>query len=128
MIIDSSVVVAILFDEPNAQQDIEKLLAAERRRMSVANHLEAAMVLEGRRGAAGAEALDRFIEQFQIELVPVTVEQAEAAREAWRRFGRGRHRAALNFGDCFAYALAATVQDPLLYKGDDFNWTDVLTA
>lgn len=96
--------------------------------MSVANLLEAAIVLESRGGVTAARELDQFVEQSNIELVPVSANQAEAARHAWRRFGRGNHPAALNFGDCFAYALAETMQEPLLFKGDDFALTDVQRA
>ena len=87
-------------------------------RMSVANILEASMVLEGRGGRPAAE----------IEAAPVTAEQLEATRDAWRRYGKGNHPAALNFGDCFAYALARTTGEPLLFKGEDFAQTDVLAA
>ena len=96
--------------------------------MSVVNFLEAAMVLESRIGAAGGRNLDAFTAETPIELVPVTVEQAYAAREAWRRFGKGNHPAGLNFGDCFAYALAETTGEPLLFKGGDFALTDVEDA
>ena len=83
------------------------------------------MVAEGRGGAAAGHELDRFLERAEIDLVPVTAEQVEAARRAWRRFGRGNHPAALNFGDCFAYALAEVAGEPLLFKGEDFAKTDI---
>ena len=96
--------------------------------MSVVNFLEAAMVLEGRRGTVAGDILDDYLEASGIELVPVTQKQAHAARQAWRRFGKGNHPAALNFGDCFAYALAETTREPLLFKGRDFALTDIDVA
>ena len=128
MIVDSSAIIAILFDEPDAERYAAALQAAPRRRMSVGNALEASIVAERRGGAATADDLDRFFERFRIELVPVTTEQLAAARRAWRRFGKGNHPAGLNFGDCFAYALAETTGEPLLFKGDDFALTDVAPA
>ena len=96
--------------------------------MSVATLLEATMVVESRGGTAAGHELDALLEQAGIELVPVTHEQAQTARYAWRRFGKGNHHAALNFGDCFAYALAKTTGEPLLFKGEDFTRTDVEAA
>ncbi len=96
--------------------------------MSVANFLEAVMVLEGRSGLAAGRILDTYLQQARIVLEPVTVEQAHAARQAWRRYGRGNHPAALNYGDCFAYALAEVTREPLLFKGGDFVLTDVAVA
>ena len=86
------------------------------------------MVVESRTGAAGGLDLDRLIERGQVRVEPVTPEQAHVARQAWRRFGRGNHPAALNYGDCFAYALAEVTQEPLLFKGNDFVLTDVAVA
>ena len=96
--------------------------------MSVASFIEATIVIESRSGIAAGQELDAYIEEAEIELVPVTVEQARAARRAWRRFGRGNHPAALNFGDCFSYALAEATGEPLLYKGEDFALTDIPAA
>ena len=93
--------------------------------MSVANILEAAMVVEGRGGTAAGRALDAFLGAAGVELALVTTTQLEVARDAWRRYGKGNHPAALNFGDCFAYALASTTGEPLLFKGDDFARTDI---
>ena len=95
--------------------------------MSVASLLEASIVI-GSRGDATDTALDSFVDEAEIALKPVTREQVEAARGAWRRFGKGNHPAALNFGDCFAYALARTTGEPLLFKGNDFALTDIETA
>ena len=96
--------------------------------MSVANMLEVSMVVEGRGGAEAGHELDAFLQRAEIEPAPVTAEHLKAARRAWRRFGKGRHPAALNFGDCFAYALAQVVGEPLLYKGEDFARTDIPAA
>ena len=96
--------------------------------MSVANVLEASITVERRGGDAAAHELDALLEVAEIELVPVTVEHLEAARRAWRRFGKGNHPAALNFGDCFAYALARATGEPLLFKGEDFAQTDIEAA
>ena len=128
MIVDSSAVLAILFGEPDARRHAAAIMAAYPCRMSVANVLEASIVVEHRGGEQAAHNLDALLERAEIELVPVTVEHLEAARVAWRRFGKGDHPAALNFGDCFAYALARTTGEPLLFKGDDFARTDIESA
>ena len=96
--------------------------------MSVATLLEAAMVVESRGGTAAGHELDALLEKAEVELVPLTREHAYTARHAWRRFGKGNHPAALNFGDCFAYALAKTTDEPLLFKGEDFARTDIEPA
>ncbi len=128
MIVDTSAVLAVLFDEPDAERYVRALAGASRCRMSVVSFLEAAIVLESRAGPAAGPDLDLLLERAPIELEPVTLEHAQAARRAWRRFGRGNHRAALNFGDCFAYALAEATREPLLFKGQDFALTDIDTA
>lgn len=128
MIVDSSAVLAILFGEPDARRHAAAIMAAHPCRMSVANVLEASIVAEHRGGEQAAHNLDELLERAEIELVPVTVEHLEAARLAWRRFGKGHHPAVLNFGDCFAYALARTTGEPLLSKGDDFARTDIESA
>ena len=128
MIIDTSAIMAILFDEADAAHYEQAISAAWPRRMSAVALLEAAMVVEGKGGTAAGRQLDAFLEKASIELTPVTLEHVEAARHAWRRFGKGNHPAALNFGDCFAYALASTTGEPLLFKGDDFARTDVEAA
>ena len=96
--------------------------------MSVANALEASIVVEGRGGMAAGHALGLFLKEAVIELAPVTAEHLEAARRACRRFGKGNHPAALSFGDCFAYALAEVTGEPLLFKGEDFTRTDIEAA
>ena len=128
MIIDTSAVVAILFAESDAARYERAISTAWPRRMSVVAVLETTMVVEGRSGPDGAHDLDLFLQEANIELMPVTTEQVEAARRAWRRFGKGNHPAALNFGDCLAYALASTTHEPLLFKGGDFARTDIEAA
>ncbi len=128
MIVDTSAVLAVLFGEPDAERYERAIAGASRCRMSVASLLEAAIVLESRSGAAGGHELDVFVERALIELAPVTAEHAQAARRAWRRFGNGNHPAGLNFGDCFAYALAEATREPLLFKGRDFALTDIEAA
>jgi ribonuclease VapC len=125
MVIDSSAVLALLFNEPEAD-DVEIAIDEDPiRLMSVASGLEAAIVVEARLGAAGGLEFDLLLHKARIELVAVTSEQMEVGRSAWRRFGRGRHAANLNFGDCLSYALAAVSGEPLLFKGGDFTKTDV---
>ena len=92
------------------------------------NFLEATMVVEGRSGRAKGIELERLRKRLDIELVPVTLAQMEEAQHAWRRFGKGNDRAALNYGDCFAYALASVSAEPLLFKGNDFAQTDIPSA
>ena len=128
MIVDTSALLAILFGEPDAARYEEAIASAVPRRMSAVALLEAAMVVEGRGGAQAGQELDALVEKAAIELVPVTPEQTDVARRAWRRFGKGNHPAALNFGDCFAYALASTTGEPLLFKGEDFSQTDIDAA
>ena len=125
MIVDSSAVLAILFGEPDARRHAAAIMSAYPCRISVANVLEASIAVERRGGDTAAHALDILLEHAEIELVPVTVEHLKAARRAWRRFGKGNHPAALNFGDCFAYALSKTTGEPLLFKGEDFARTDI---
>ena len=125
MVLDTSAIVALLFNEPEAD-DIEVAIDDDPTRlMSTASCLEAAIVVEARLGAAGGREFDLLLHKVGIELVAVTAEHEEVARNAWRRFGRGRHEANLNFGDCFSYALAAVSGEPLLFKGDDFARTDI---
>ncbi len=125
MVIDSSAILAILNDEPERRTFNEAIESAESRAMSAATLVEASIVIESRFGAEGLRDLDLFIERAGIEVVPVDREQAYAARRAFSRFGKGRHAAGLNYGDCFSYALATVRGEPLLYKGEDFGETDV---
>ena len=128
MIVDSSAVLAVLYREPDAERYETAIAAAPNCRMSVANVLEASIVVEGCGGEAAGHELDVFLDKAGIALTPVMAEHGEAARVAWRRFGKGNHRASLNFGDCFAYALAKTTDEPLLFKGEDFAQTDIEPA
>ncbi len=128
MIVDTSAVLAVLFAEADAEVYARSIIETSPCRMSVANLLETAIVVESRSGLAAGHQLDHFLERAGMELVPVTPQQVEAARLAWRRFGRGNHPARLNFGDCFAYALAEATGEPLLFKGKDFAQTDIEPA
>ena len=125
MIIDTSAIVAILFMEHDGEYYENKIVDARTRRISVASLLEATMVVEGRGGISSGYGLDAYLSKAEIETVPVTREQTEDARQAWRKYGKGNHPAALNFGDCFSYALAKTTGEPLLFKGNDFAQTDI---
>jgi ribonuclease VapC len=126
MVIGTSALLAVLLDEPERRAFNEAIEAAESRMMSAATFVEASIVIESRFGAEGIRDLDLFLERAGIGLAAVDAEQAQVARRAFSRFGKGRHRAGLNYGDCFAYALAIVLGEPLLYKGDDFGRTDVL--
>ena len=128
MIIDTSAIVAILGAERDARLFAEAIAEAFERRVSAATYVEAGIVLDSRRDVALSRSLDDLIRNTRIVIEPVTAEQAELAREAYRDFGKGSHRAGLNFGDCFAYALAKAKGEPLLFKGDDFRKTDVEVA
>lgn len=128
MVIDTSALVAILEDEPERHSFNQAIEAAERRSMSTASFVEVSMVIESRFGPDGIRDLDLFISKANIELVPVDAEQAHIARTAFRNYGKRRHRAGLNFGDCFSYALAKTLDEPLLFKGTDFSETDVVST
>lgn len=125
MVIDTSALLAILLDEPERRAFNEAIEAAESRMMSVATFVEASIVIESRFGSEGIRDLDLFVDRAGIGLAAVDAEQAHTARHAFSRFGKGRHPAGLNYGDCFAYALAMVLGEPLLYKGDDFGRTDV---
>ena len=128
MIVDTSAILAIVFSEPDANDFEDKIIEHWPRRMSVAALLEATMVAESRGGVPLGRALDDYLRKAQIEFVPVSHEQIEVARNVWRRFGKRNHRAALNFGDCFTYALADAYGEPLLFKGNDFSLTDIQAA
>src|SRR5271166_1883991 len=125
MVIDTSAIIAVLLDEANAVGIAQAIEAGSPRLLSAANLLEASMVIESRKGEAGGRELDLLMYRSGIEVVAVDQDQAETARVAWRRFGKGRHPAALNYGDCFAYALARSRRMPLLFRGNDFLQTDI---
>lgn len=128
MIVDTSTIIAILRDEVESPNLARALRRAQIRRISAANYVEAAVVTDGNRNPVLSRRFDDLLRDGGIAIEPVTVEQALIAREAYRDFGKGRHRAGLNFGDCFAYALAKAVNEPLLFKGDDFRHTDIEPA
>jgi len=128
MVIDTSALVAILRAESERRRFLEAMEAADSRRISVAIFVETSIVIDARYGAEGLRDLDRLIAGANIEIVPLDREQGQAARDAFSRFGKGRHRAALNYGDCFSYALAYTLGEPLLCKGNDFIHTDIVVA
>ena len=125
MVIDTSALVAILFREPEQKHFIQLIQGAELRLMSAASVLETSTVVEASFGEIAGRDLDLFQREAEVNVVSVDREQVEAARMAWRRYGKGRHRAALNFGDCFVYALAKTTGEPILAKGNDFAQTDI---
>ncbi|KSV77468.1 ribonuclease [Sinorhizobium sp. GL2] len=128
MVIDTSVLAAIAFNEPEAAAFRERIADDPVRLISAATVLEAAMVIETRLGEAAGADLDLWLYKAEVEIVPVTAEHSDRARRAWRRYGKGRHPASLNYGDCFSYALAALSGEPLLYKGNDFSQTDIEAA
>lgn len=125
MVIDTSALIAILLGEQSSRHLIAALEHATTRRISAASVVEASLVLLARHGEAGDVQLDRLIQKLDADIVPVDTEQVTAARDAALRFGRGRHSAGLNFGDCFSYALAIVYAEPLLFVGEDFTKTDV---
>jgi ribonuclease VapC len=125
MIIDTSALVAIFLNEPERQSFLADIIAAETRLVSAATVLEAGIVLEARRGESAGREFDLFVLRANLQIVPVDAEQANLARSAWRKYGQGRHPAALNFGDCLSYALAKSTGEPLLAKGTDFGLTDI---
>lgn len=126
MIIDTSAIIAILRNEPEAETCALAIEKAARRRISAANFLEAAVVIDGSRDAVASRRFDELVATAQLTVEPVTEAQARIARDAYRDFGKGSgHPAGLNFGDCFAYALAKVTGEPLLFKGEDFAHTDV---
>jgi ribonuclease VapC len=128
MVVDTSAIVAILLNEPERHRFIRLIEGTPVRRLSAARRVEATLVIEGRKRDAGRADLDLFLYEAEVEIVPVTLEQVETACAAFRRYGKGRHPAGLNFGDVFAYALAKVTGEPLLFKGNDFARTDIASA
>lgn len=128
MVIDTSAVLAILLAERDAAHYARAIDNAGTRRISAANYLESALVIDTRGDAVASREFDLFFRRSGIAVEPVTFEQAQIARLAYRDFGKGRHRAGLNFGDCLAYALAKFLDEPLLFKGEDFAKTDIEPA
>jgi ribonuclease VapC len=128
MIVDTSALVAILYRESEATAFAQRIHDAAVCRLSVASHVELAMVVESQLGPEGARQAEAFIRRAGIVIEPVTLQHGELARQAFLDFGKGRHKAGLNFGDCFAYALAKATGEPLLFKGNDFGQTDIQPA
>lgn len=128
MIVDTSAILAVLFSEKDAETYAQAISQAEICRISAANFVEVSIVVELQTGDAGSRQLDSFFRSAGLNIEPVTEEHAYAARQAWSDFGKGRHAAGLNFGDCFSYALAKVSGEPLLFKGQDFRKTGVLAV
>jgi ribonuclease VapC len=128
MVIDTSAILAILLEEPEAAYFIHLIGADQCRLFSAVSFVEASIVLSNRKGEAGERKLDEFLQRAKVPIISVDTPQAETTRAAYRKFGKGVHRACLNFGDCFAYALAKTTKESLLFKGNDFALTDVQPA
>ena len=125
MVIDTSALVAILLGEPEAKTIAMAIATDNRRLISAFSLLETSIVIESKKGEDGAHELDLLLHKIQAEIISMNSTQTEAARKAWREFGKGHHPAALNIGDCCAYALAKITGEPLLFKGDDFCKTDI---
>jgi ribonuclease VapC len=128
LIVETSAVLAILFGEADAEFFAKAISQAPICRMSVASFVEVSIVVESQTGDNGSRQWDLFFKHAGILLEPITEDQAYTARQAWSDFGKGRHPANLNFGDCFSYALAKTLDEPLLFKGADFRKTDIRSA
>jgi ribonuclease VapC len=125
VVLDTSAILAILFNEPERRHFNELIETDGMRLISAATLLEASLVIESRQGPAAGRELDLLMHRAQVSIVPVDADQVEIAREAWRKYGKGRHSAGLNFGDCFSYSLARISGEPLLAKGTDFSKTDI---
>lgn len=129
MIVDSSAIISILRAEADARRVATAIEAADTRRMSAANYIEVGIVIDADRDPVASRRVDELLAQARIQIVAVTEVHARIARDAYRDFGKGSgHAARLNYGDCFAYALAKEAGEPLLFKGDDFSKTDVEVA
>ena len=128
MTLDSSVLIAILFAEPGYLELVDRILDAEHARVSAPTVVEASLVLAGRRRKAGAGEVEALLRELGVTIVPFGEREAQSAVAAFLRYGRARHPAALNFGDCLAYGAAAAAEDSLLFVGDDFRKTDALSA
>lgn len=128
MIIDTSALVSILDQEAEAERLARAIAAASERMLSAANLVETGIVMQVRRGDEADRDLDLLLAKLKIDIIPVSGKQANLARKAFQHYGRGRHPAKLNFGDCFAYALAKDSSAPLLFKGNDFSQTDIMIA
>jgi ribonuclease VapC len=128
MVVETSAIVAVILEEAGFEELVFKVAEADARFISVASYVEASMVLVGRRGECVVRDLDRVLAEMEIAVIPMTVTEARIAQTAFLKYGKGRHPARLNLGDCFSYALAKYRNEPLLFKGNDFSRTDVLVA
>ncbi len=128
MVVDSSAMLAILLGESDAECLARTLLKDPRRLISAFTALETAIVIEARKGPSGGREWELLLFNTELEIIPFVSAQHVLALEAWRRFGKGRHRASLNIGDCCSYSLAQFLGEPLLYKGEDFSFTDIPRA
>jgi len=126
IIVDASALIAICFDEPDAEQFATALANANERRISAVNYLEAAIRIDREDSTITSQKFEALIKHLKIRIEPVTAEQTHLARTAYAQYGKGVHPAALNFGDCFAYALSKHTRMPLLFKGNDFSQTDIV--
>lgn len=128
LVVDTSALMAVLLEEPDALKYAQALHDADELRMTAPNWLESAQVITGRLGSKGFQQFDDLVSSLQIVVIPINASLARLAYDAWLRYGKGRHPAALNFGDCFSYALAKQRGEPLLFKGEDFSKTDLMPA
>ncbi|QNI32279.1 type II toxin-antitoxin system VapC family toxin [Alloacidobacterium dinghuense] len=128
MVLDTSAILAVLLEEPEAAQLVHFIGEDRIRLCSAVSFVEASIVLRNRKGERGRQKLDQFLRRARVQITAVDVKQAEVAREAYEKFGKGKHPAGLNLGDCFSYALAKTTNEPLLFKGEDFVKTDVVSV
>ena len=128
MVVDTSAVIAILFNEPETESFVRALADDSKKMISAFNALESAIVIEAKKGEAGGRELDLLIHRARIEIISLNGDQVELALTAWRKYGKGNHPAGLNIGDCCAYALAKYSGEPLLFKGKDFSHTDIQPA
>ena len=125
MVVDTSAVIAILFNEPETESFVRALADDSKKMISAFNALESAIVIEAKKGEAGGRELDLLLHRARIEIISLNGDQVEIALTAWRKYGKGNHPAGLNIGDCCAYALAKYSGEPLLFKGKDFSQTDI---
>ena len=128
MVIDTSALVAILLGEAESNAIVRAIINDNKRLISVFSLLETSIVIESKKGVDGTRELDLLLHKIQAKIIAFNAAQTEAARKAWRDFGKGRHPAALNIGDCCSYALAKTTGEPLLFKGTDFSKTDIFSV
>jgi ribonuclease VapC len=128
MVVDTSVILAVIFEESGCDEFLRKLAKANSRQISVVSYVEASMLMISQRGEGAEHELDLMLHDAGIVIVPVSLDQAKLARTAFRQYGKGRHPSGLNFGDCFSYALAKNCAEPLLFKGLDFAKIDIDAA